>query len=94
MKTLEQRLRDAAAAPVLQSSVFAVLGELRRDLLTAAETIRGQRMCLERAVNPHAFNCGFVKHPDFVKMVPVDGCNCGLDALMTAVGKNGDADAV
>jgi hypothetical protein len=86
MKTLEQRLRDAAEAPVFQSSVFAVLGDLRRDLLTAAETIKGQRMALERAVNPHAFNCGFVKHPDFVKMVPVDGCNCGLDVLMEITG--------
>ncbi len=90
MNELSKRLRQAAAAPVFQSSVFAVLGDLRKDLLTAAETIEQLQRTLGRAVNPHAFNCGFVKHPDFVKMVPVDSCTCGLETVLqiTGVGKN------
>lgn len=49
---------------------------------SCSPSIRAFRKAIEEAVNPHAFNCGWVKHPDFVKMVPADGCTCGLDRLM------------
>lgn len=33
---------------------------------------------LEKAVQPHAFNCGWRKSRTAIKMVPVGGCTCGI----------------
>lgn len=36
---------------------------------------------IQNAVNPHAFNCGWIKHQEFTKMVPTGGCTCGVGGL-------------
>lgn len=41
------------------------------------------RMALLNAVQPHAFNCGYMKHPTAIKMIPVGKCTCGVDKLLS-----------
>ena len=66
-----------------------VVAALNHDAEVARLTARlaQAEALLRAAVMPHAFNCGWIRHPDFIKMVPVYECTCGLDAFLAASGE-------
>lgn len=51
---------------------------------SAQSRLRAAIKVLRKAVNPHAFNCGYVKHPTLIKMIPVKPkrCTCGAEEFL------------
>lgn len=81
--------------PSKQMSIRSVLAELREQPSSknehweachvAADKIDLMRRMLLRAVSPHAFNCGWRKHPTQIRLIQVsEGCTCGVDELLAA----------
>lgn len=58
--------------------------EAKRAVEDAPRKLRKAIKIIQEAVNPHAFNCGYVKHPTAIKMIPVVPmrCTCGVDEFL------------
>jgi hypothetical protein len=78
--------RDYCSCAPLEMS-YCVTERFVKRLEEQAARFAQAEALLRAAVTPHAFNCGWIRHPDFIKMVPVYECTCGLDAFLAASGE-------
>lgn len=74
-KVVAERDALAAALKVVQDTSIAHAGKQN-------DRIRALEAALRQAKNPHAFNCGYLKHPTGIKMVPAWDCTCGVAKLL------------
>jgi hypothetical protein len=62
--------------------------ECQREVARLTARLAQAEALLRDAVSPHEFNCGWIEHPDFIKMIPVYKCTCGLDAFLASAPPN------
>jgi hypothetical protein len=85
--------RDYCSCAPLEMS-YCVTERFVAQLEAQAARLAQAEALLRAAVTPHAFNCGWIRHPDFIKMVPVYKCTCGLDAFLAASGEQYNPDTI